>query len=160
MNTIDNKKLLQALALFSFAYKGNTDNLDFEGTDAGIEIENLAFTVAEDMNFDIEAHMSYLSRATVLERCRLMIEQLVKLLNSEVESKEPLYIAIIDCPEFNTPEYLFNQEERLEELNIKLWTDSNVSMLEEEHSPKVKGLELFDGLIANEHQSFSVFRVK
>ncbi|CDT26505.1 hypothetical protein [Vibrio crassostreae] len=163
MNTMKNQQLLQAIALFAFAHKGNTDDIDFESTDAGIELENLAFFTAESMNFNIEEHLPYLSKATVVERCSLMIKQLVALVAPELEHQHRLYIAILDCPEFNTPEYLFNHEERLEELNIVLWTCSDLSnlpILEPNQISTITALNLLDGIITNEQQSFSVFRVK
>lgn len=158
MDTINKKQLLQALALFSFALKGNTDDPDFEATDAGIEVENLAFATAELAGFDLDAHISYFNRATVFERCRFMIKQLTTLLDSE--SQEQLYVTILGCPEFNSPEYLFNHEERLAELNIELWTPSNLSDIESTDVSAISNLELFEGIIASTQQSFSVFRVK
>lgn len=163
MNTMKNQQLLQAIALFAFAHKGNTDDIDFESTDAGIELENLAFFTAESMNFNIEEHLSYLSKATVFERCSLMIKQLVALVAPKLEPQNRLYIAILDCPEFNSPEYLFNHEERLEELNIVLWTCSDLSslpILESNQISTITALNLLDGIITNEQQSFSVFRVR
>lgn len=157
MKDIEKQKLLQSIALFAFAYKGNTDHLDFEDNDAGIEIENLAFSIAEDMGFDINAHESYLSRATVLERCRLMLKELVLLLESKFLEQDRLYISILDCPEFNSAEYLFNREERVEKLKLEIWTES---MMGTKQLNSIGSLNVFEGVLPSEQQSFSVFRIK
>ncbi|MFZ3410737.1 hypothetical protein [Vibrio chagasii] len=157
MKGIEKQKLLQSIALFAFAYKGNTDHLDFEDNDAGIEIENLAFSLAEDMGFDINAHESFLSRATVLERCRLMLKELVLLLEPEFAEQDRLYISIIDCSESNLAEYLFNHEERVEDLKLEIWTESTMNT---ESLSAISSLNLFEGVLTSEQQSFSVFRIK
>lgn len=157
MKGIEKQKLLQSIVLFAFAYKGNTDHIDFEDNDAGIEIENLAFSLAEDMGFDINVHELFLSRATVLERCRLMLKELVLLLESEFAKQERLYISIIDCSEPNLAEYLFNNEERVDELKLEIWTESTMSS---EQLIAISSLNLFEGVLTSEQQSFSVFRIK
>jgi hypothetical protein len=161
MNKIE-KKYLHAIALFSFAYKGNFDDPNFENNDAGIELENMAFNLVEDTSFDLDEHMSYLSRATVLERCSLMIEQLVGLVTDNSSTQDSIFVAITDNSEFKSPEYLFNHEERINKLNVEVWKKSDLSEnqnLTKESILKISGLSLFEGIITDKKQDFSVFRV-
>ena len=159
----EKKKLLQSIALFAFAYKGNTDHLDFEDTDAGMEIENLAFSISESISFDINAHESYLSRATVLERCRLMLTELVLLLDPNFCEQDRLYISILDCPDFDSPEYLFEHEERVENLDLEIWTKpmlDNLTQVNTKQLSSIDNLSLFEGIITSKQQNFSIFRIK
>ncbi|MGF1827499.1 hypothetical protein [Vibrio splendidus] len=121
-------KILQALFLFAYCHKCNTENAAFENTDAGIELENIAFNLIEQTSFPIDNYEAALARGNVFDRTKLMVEEIKKQSDCPKLGASPLYIALNESPLFEDPAFLVEKE--LNEITLKPWLCSHDEVLD------------------------------
>ncbi|KAB0482343.1 hypothetical protein F7Q91_02770 [Vibrio chagasii] len=129
-----NIKILQALFLFAYCYKCNSEDEAFEDTEEGIEIENIAFNLIEQTSFPLEKYEAVLARGNVFDRTKLIVEEIVKLFCSPEISDSDCFIALSESPLFEDPAFLSENERNVSALKPWLCTRDDVLSLNNEPS--------------------------
>jgi hypothetical protein len=155
--------ILNALALFSVVYKGNQVLEDFEGTDEGIELENMAFQYMENAGFDVEQAAIDLHKADVFERARHMFKVITSDYLKGGQADEPTYVRIDSPSKEDLVIHLRLTPDVVSDLYIRAGSLSEVEGLnwfKEEAKAQIKALNVFEGVMNIDQDGDLVFRIK
>lgn len=155
--------VLNALALFAVVYKGNQVLDDFEGTEEGIELENMAFQYMENAGFDVEQAAIDLHLADVFERVRHMFKVIVSDYLKVGHADEPTFVRIDSRSKEDLVIHLRLNPDAVSDLYIRAGRLSEVegiNWFKEEAKAQIKALNVFEGVMNIDQDGDLVFRIK